>query len=106
MCSAYLDIFVRAGIIGLLKLYNCILLFLSFTSPFLLWLIPHPPSEETPFLFLFYFCTVNLISFHYANQFNFSLNLERASEGELVREKDELEKDEKEIQQNAFTMKH
>lgn len=106
MWTAYLDIFVRAGIMGLLKLYNCILLFLSFTFPFLLWLIPHPPSEESLFLFPFYLCTVNSISFHYANQFNFSKNLERAIEGELVRKEDELEKDEKEIQQNAFGMKH
>lgn len=106
MWTAYLGIFVCAGIMGLLKLYNCILLFLSFTSPFLLWLIPDPPSEESPFLFLFYFCTVNLISFHYANQFNFSSNLERASEEDMAGVEDELEKDEKEIQQNAFRMKH
>lgn len=53
MCTAYLGIFVRAGIMGLLKLYNCILLFLSFNSPFLLWLIPHSPSAESPFFFCF-----------------------------------------------------
>lgn len=50
MWTAYLGIFVRARIMGLLKLYNCILLFLSFTSPFLMWLIPIHPQRKVLFI--------------------------------------------------------
>lgn len=99
MWAAYLHFFFgRSGIMGLLKLYNCNLLFPSFTFLFLLCLIPNPPLQRIvpffPTLLRFYLRTVKSIFFHYANQFNFSQNRESVIEGDLVRRKNEFRKKE------------
>lgn len=52
MRTAYQGISLRMKIMGLLKLHNCILLFLSFTFALVLQLIPRSPSDESCFPFL------------------------------------------------------
>lgn len=88
MQTAYQGISLRLEIMGLLKLHNCILLFLSFTFASVLRLIPCSPSDESCFPFLWFLflplhSELDLLSLCKSIWFQLKTWGQRAMEGEL-----------------------
>ena len=81
-------VFVRVRIMDLFGMYNCVLLFLSFTSPSSIrFHVAYTPSalRERLFLGVFFSRTVKVI-YHYAN--TFPLELKTRERGNREDEKD------------------